>query len=428
MQSPSITLPASHPDLCHVIAQQIAASPDQRITFAQFMELALYHPEWGYYATNRAQAGIQQDFFTSAHLGRDFGELLAVQFAEIWERLGRPQPFTLVEMGAGQGLLVQDILRYLHRQHFDCFEALDYVIIERSAGLVATQQVWLQQWIDGWGKLRWQSWDQIPTESLVGCFFSNELVDAFPVHQVIRTEGQLQELYVAVGDSCSGSLNPPILNSPILQDFEDTGGQSCETVQFVETIGELSTPRLSDYFERIGIDLLTSPYGEGYRTEVNLASLDWMTTIAQRLQRGYIFTIDYGYQAERYYRPSRSQGTLQCYYRHRHHNDPYVAIGMQDITAHVDFTTLARQGELLGLQTLDFTQQGLFLMALGLGDRIAALSQPDPDVTAQEILQRRETLHALIDPAGLGNFGVLIQSKGIEAAGSLKGLTVPPLF
>ena len=425
MQSPPITLPASQPDLCSAIVQRIAASPKQRITFAEFMELALYHPELGYYATNRAQAGIQQDFFTSAHLGRDFGELLAVQFAELWEHLGRPQPFTLVEMGAGQGLLVQDILRYLHRHHFACFEVLDYVIIERSAELVAAQQTRLQTLLDGWGKLRWQSWEQIPAESLVGCWFSNELVDAFPVHQVVVAEGRLKEIYVTVNPLC---LLATGTQSPKMGDFEDVGGRASGSPQFIEVVGELSTPRLADYFELVGIDLLKPPYVEGYRTEVNLASLDWMTTVAQRLRQGYVLTIDYGYQAERYYRPSRSQGTLQCYYQHRHHNDPYAAIGMQDITAHVDFTALARQGERAGLKTMGFTQQGLFLMALGIGDRIAALSQPEPDVTAQEILQRRETLHALIDPAGLGNFGVLVQSKGIKAAGPIRGLTVPPLF
>lgn len=397
---PPIQLPPSHPALCAAIVQQIAASPQQRITFAQFMELALYHPELGYYATNRAEAGIQSDFFTSAHLGHDFGELLAVQFAEIWTQLGQPQPFTLVEMGAGQGLLVQDIVRYLHRHHFDCFEALEYIIIERSAGLVVAQQARLQQLTQSWGKLHWRTWEQIPADSLVGCCFSNELVDAFPVHQVVAADGKLQEVYV-VGD---------------------LGGE------FAEVLGELSTSRLAEYFEQLGIDLLQPPYAEGYRTEVNLAALDWLKTVAERIKQGYLITIDYGYKAERYYRPSRSQGTLQCYYQHRHHDNSYAAVGMQDITAHVDFTALERQGERAGLETVGLTQQGLFLMALGLGDRIAALSQPEPDVTAQDILQRRETLHALIDPAGLGSFNVLVQRKGIETAEPLKGLTIPPLF
>jgi SAM-dependent MidA family methyltransferase len=402
----SLQLPPSNSALCQLIAQRIAAAPTQRISFAEFMELALYQPQLGYYATNRSSAGIQQDFFTSAHLGQDFGELLAEQFVEMWHQLGQPQPFTLVEMGAGQGLLVQDIVRYLHRHHFSCFAALDYWIIETSAALVAAQQQRLQA-LQSWGRLSWRSWAEIEPDSIVGCCFSNELVDAFPVHQVIVQNGELCEVYVGLG---AQSLDPD------------------QPIQFQEIIGPVSTPRLAAYFKLVGIDLLAPPYSEGYRSEVNLAALDWLTTIATKLQRGYLLTVDYGYKAERYYRPSRSQGTLQCYYQHRHHSDPFAAIGLQDITAHVDFTALERQGERLGLQSFDLTQQGLFLMALGMGDRIAALSHPEPGTTVQEILQRRESLHALIDPAGLGNFGVLVQGKNLTPAQmQLKGLTLPPL-
>ncbi|MBF2046212.1 MAG: class I SAM-dependent methyltransferase [Leptolyngbya sp. IPPAS B-1204] len=390
----------SNPALCQLIAQQIAASPEQRITFAEFMELALYQPQYGYYATNRGQAGIQRDFFTSPHLGSDFGELLAEQFADLWHQLDCPNPFILVEMGAGQGLLVQDIVRYLHRHQFECFAALEYWIIEKSPALIVAQQQRLRSLTDSWGKLVWHSWEEIPSNSIVGCCFSNELVDALPVHLVEVTEGNLQEVYVA-------------LNSEN---------------QIREVIAPLSTRRIEEYFKLIDIDLLSDRYPQPYRTEVNLAALDWLSTVADRLQRGYLLTIDYGYPAHRYYSPTRDQGTLQCYTQHAHHNDPYIAIGQQDITAHVNFTALERQGEQCGLQTIGFTQQGLFLMALGLGERLNALSNPTPDQTVQEILKRRETLHALIDPTGLGNFGVLVQAKGVDPSQSLKGLTVPPLF
>ncbi|WNZ26224.1 class I SAM-dependent methyltransferase [Leptolyngbya sp. NK1-12] len=390
----------SNPALCQLIAQQIAASPEQRITFAEFMELALYQPQYGYYATNRGQAGIQRDFFTSPHLGSDFGELLAEQFADLWHQLGCPHPFILVEMGAGQGLLVQDIVHYLHRHQFECFAALEYWIIEKSPALIVAQQQRLRSLTDSWGKLVWHSWEEIPSNSIVGCCFSNELVDALPVHLVEVTEGNLQEVYVALD-----SKN-----------------------QIREVIAPLSTRQIEDYFRLIDIDLLSDRYPQPYRTEVNLAALDWLSTVADRLQRGYLLTIDYGYPAHRYYSPTRDQGTLQCYTQHAHHNDPYIAIGQQDITAHVNFTALERQGEQCGLQTIGFTQQGLFLMALGLGERLNALSNPTPDQTVQEILKRRETLHALIDPTGLGNFGVLVQAKGVDPSQSLKGLTVPPLF
>ncbi|MGC8714963.1 MAG: SAM-dependent methyltransferase, partial [Leptodesmis sp.] len=165
-------------------------------------------------------------------------------------------------------------------------------------------------------------------------------------------------------------------------------------------------------------------YLDHYQTEVNLAALEWMAAVASRLQRGYVLTIDYGYSSDRYYNPVRSQGTLQCYYQHRHHSDPYRYVGQQDITAHVDFTALQKQGERWGLDTLGFTKQGLFLMALGLGDRIAALSQSTATdaKTIQDILFRRDALQRLVDPTGLGNFGVLIQSKGVPTDQLLQGL------
>jgi SAM-dependent MidA family methyltransferase len=183
---------------------------------------------------------------------------------------------------------------------------------------------------------------------------------------------------------------------------------------------------LAEYLQLVGIELKPSIYADGYRSEINLAALDWLGIVADRLQRGYVLTIDYGYPATRYYNPRRSQGTLQCYYQHRHHDNPYINVGQQDITAHVDFTALELWGQKCGLNLIGWTQQGLFLMALGLGERIAALSSQQQPIS--QILDRREALHQLIDPTGLGNFGVLIQSKGLgeqEAPQILKGLAVP---
>ena len=382
--------------LCEIIVEQITKSPEQRITFAEFMELALYHPQQGYYATNQSGKGIQSDFFTSSHLGADFGELLAQQFAQMWEILERPNPFTLIEMGAGQGLLVQDILRYLNKHHFACFEALRYIIVEKSPALAAEQQRRFGKFAESWGSLSWKTWEEIPKDSIVGCCFSNELVDAFPVHQVVRVGETLQEIYV----------DP----------------------SFQETISGLSTLKLLEYFERVDVNLTAQNYPEGYRSEVNLQALDWLETVSDRLHQGYLLTIDYGYSAQRYYSPTRTQGTLQCYYQHAHHSNPYVAIGRQDITAHVNFTALERWGEQFGLQNMGLTQQGLFLMALGLGDRLSALSSSDQSL--QNILSRRESLHALMNPMGLGNFGVLIQSKGLKATQEnqpLTGLSAPML-
>ncbi|MBD2072431.1 class I SAM-dependent methyltransferase [Phormidium sp. FACHB-592] len=396
----------SNPALGNLIARQIAESSQQRLTFATYMDLALYHPQYGYYATNAAVIGAKGDFFTSPHLGADFGELLAEQFVQMWEIMQRPTPFTLVEMGAGQGLLAVDILRYLQHRHPTFVRSLEYIIVERAAALIAEQQRQAMSLKDLDVQLRWSSLEALPSHSIVGCFFSNELVDALPVHQISLVSGQLQEIYVT---ATQGENNTPY---------------------FSEVTGELSTPRLAAYFERIGIALTAKPYPDCYRSEVNLAALDWLQTVAERLQRGYVLTIDYGYTSARYYSPTRSQGTLQCYYQHTHHSNPYIHIGKQDITAHVDFTALEQQGAVCGLKRVGFTQQSLFLMALGLGDRMAALSQSTAS-TMQDIqaaLRQRDALHLLINPMGLGNFGVLVQAKGLtssESVHSLKGLTVP---
>lgn len=383
-----------------LVAQQIAESFYQRLTFAEFMELALYHPLHGYYSANRPKIGVKGDFFTSPHLGPDFGELLAEQLAQMWQILQYPSPFTLVEMGAGQGLLAVDVLRYLQTHYPKLFNALQYIIVERAAALIAEQQWQLQEFSLSGLSIQWRTWEDIPPDSITGCFFSNELVDALPVHQVVLEQGQLKEIYVTCQMQPDGSF------------------------QFVEVMGEPSTSALPDYFSWLGIDIASSVYPNGYRSEVNLAALDWMKTVADRLHRGYVLTIDYGYPAERYYHPNRTEGTLQCYYHHAHHSNPYCYVGEQDITAHVNFTALERQGEACGLKQAGFTKQGLFLMALGLGDRIAALSQTATS-NPQNILttlQQREALHQLVNPMGLGNFGVLIQSKGVESSEPLRGL------
>ncbi|WP_017301811.1 class I SAM-dependent methyltransferase [Nodosilinea nodulosa] len=395
-----------NPALFEALRDRIRQSPQGRIPFAEFMELALYHPQGGYYTSKDAILGFEGDYVTSAHLGHDFGELLAAQFAEMWEHLDGPERFSLIEMGAGQGLIAADALGALQNHYPQCFAALSYQIVEKSALLKTAQKQRLAPWAD---KVAWVELEALPDNSVTGCLFSNELVDALPVHQVVMAEAGLQEVYVTLSDTAGGS------------------GQ--ESVQ--ELVDVPSTPRLADYFAFVGIDLADPQYAPGYRTEVHLAALDWMKTVAAKLNRGYVLTVDYGYPASRYYSRARAQGTLQCYYQHAHHDNPYSHLGHQDITAHVNFTALERQGDRCGLETLGATQQGMFLMSLGLGDRIAALGQiqaSDP-ATVSLAIQRRDHLHQLINPMGLGNFLVLVQGKGLSApAKVLKGLTVPPLI
>ena len=381
--------------LIKLILECIYNSPQKRITFAEYMNLVLYHPDYGYYSSGAVKIGSQGDFFTSASLGKDIGELLAIQFEEMWHHLDCPESFYLVEMGAGDGSMAADILTYISQKQYDFSQAVKYLIIEASESLQIKQQLMLQNIanID----VTWKSWSEIANNSLCGCFFSNELIDAFPVHLVTLDSGKIQEIYLTETDN-----------------------------KLTETIGELSTPKLLDYLQLVNIDLLGSEYPHNYRTEINLQGIDWLTNVATKLDCGYLLTIDYGYPAHKYYHPQRSQGTLQCYYQHRRHHNPYINLGYQDITAHVDFTALERYGESLGLTKVGFTQQGIFLMALGLGDRLNELSSGKYDVL--QVLKRRDALHQLIDPTGLGAFGVLVQSKGLsDQHKPLKGLTIPPM-
>jgi SAM-dependent MidA family methyltransferase len=368
-------------ELVEIVCDRINNSPQQQITFAEYMELVLYHPQHGYYASSESRISEGGDFLTSPRLADDFGEMLAVQLYQMWQVMGSPQVFRIVEMGAGQGLLAAQVLDYSSRVYPELFRSIDYLIIEIAPAMISAQQARLKDL-----PVRWCDWNEIIDRSIVGCFLSNELIDALPVHQIVVCQDKLQEIYVTTSDDASNV--------------------------FTETINDLSTNRLEQYWQLNNINLLESKYSEGYRTEVNLSALGWLEKVSKKLLRGYIISIDYGYTADRYYNPMRSQGTLQCYYQHGYHNDPYLNIGNQDLTAHVDFTAVQNQGELLGLQTVGFTQQGMFLMALGLGERIAAISNSSSS-DLQSLLRRRQNLHQLIDPMGLGKFGVLIQSQGL---------------
>ncbi|MEL7333160.1 MAG: SAM-dependent methyltransferase, partial [Cyanobacteria bacterium J06560_2] len=205
-------------NLEQIIIQKIQQSEGQRITFAEFMALALYHPQFGYYATPSSIIGPQGDFVTSPHMGHDFGEVIAEQFADMWEALGQPNDFTVMEMGAGQGLVAVDAIAYLKTHYPICFEALNYIIVEKSAALKAEQQKRLKRWQQEGLSITWQTLDEIQPNAITGCAFSNELVDAFPVHWVELHNQKLQEVWVTYD------------------------GQ-----RFVSTTGDLSTEQLAKY-------------------------------------------------------------------------------------------------------------------------------------------------------------------------------------
>jgi SAM-dependent MidA family methyltransferase len=339
------------------------------IPFRDFMEMALYHPDLGYYTTPGEKTGKRGDYYTSPDVGPVFGELLCLQLEEMWSILGGGE-FTIVEMGAGKGYLCGDILGYLNAKRRDFYKGLKYVIVEKSPEMRRRQFSLLKEMKE---KITWADSleDLAPVEK--GCFLSNELVDAFPVHIVENNNG-LKEVFV---------------------DWD--GG-------FVEVLGEPSTPKLEDYFSQLGVVL-----GEGCRGEVNLDALDWIGELSGLLRKGFVVTIDYGYPAAELYSSLRPLGTLLCYHRHSVSEDPYERIGHQDITAHVNFSALVHWGKKNGLEFTGFTDQTHFILGLlegyleDLGDNY------------WKYLQKILPIKKLMLPEGMGGlFKVLIQHKGVE--------------
>ena len=346
------------------------------ITFERYMALCLYHPDFGYYTRGKERTGREGDYFTSSDLHPVFARLIARQAAEMWHVLDRPQPFTWVEMGAGRGLFACDFLSWVRRERLDFAASLDYVAIE--PGVLQRERNHQRLADAGLANAVRLVANTEELAPVAGCFFSNELVDAFPVSVVTRSQGRLREVYVAADRN-----------------------------NLMEKLGPISDASVAAYVARYANQL-----EEGQRVEVNRHALDGMRTVAGKLTRGLVITIDYGDIAERLYTPDRPRGTLLAYRRHTASEDFYSAPGEIDLTAHVNFSALIDAGKAAGLALAGFTTQERFLLALGEGNEFADLY--DPGQTAAETLAARLRLSRLISPAGMGNvFKVLIQCKGI---------------
>ena len=383
-----LSVHTGHPELVAAIAAEIAASGP--IPFVRFMELALYHPQFGYYMRAPEQTseriGWRGDFYTSSDVHPLLGEALAKQAAQMDRLLGRPTPFTVVEMGPGKGLLARHFLSACRRDFQDLFERLLYVLIDRSPAMREVQRKNLAPWLDRPSLLTWaDNLETIAPQSVTGLFLSNELIDSFPVNRIQVTANGVEELWV---DSHNG--------------------------QFVECLRPPSSDSLADHVRRMHTD-----WPVGYRTEINLHALNWMKQIAQLLDRGFVLTIDYGHTARDLYRSDRKGGTFLCYSQHSTGEEPFLRVGEQDMTAHVDFTGLALTGAESGLQTTGFTNQLSFLMGLGVEHMIEQLEQDSPAFKA--------AIH-LLRPNGMGTtFKVLAQHKGIVNP-ELDGLKYKPFF
>ncbi|MFQ5817544.1 MAG: class I SAM-dependent methyltransferase [Terriglobia bacterium] len=350
------------------------------IPFAEFMQACLYHPEHGYY-TRRVAAGAD-DYYTSPQVHPIFGRLLARQFREMWEILGRPATFALVEFGAGDATLASHVLPWIEQNSPEFARSLRVVLVESSASLRAQSAAKLQGSIS----LPIRCLPELREGTLTGCFYSNEFIDAFPVHRVVQREAGLREIYVTAR------------------------GQELVTEE-----GDLSSPALADYLARYGV-----PLARGQQAEINLAALAWLEAVARALRQGFLLTIDYGYLARELYSPLRATGTLLAYHQHRVSENLLLLPGARDLTAHVNFTALMEHGHRLGLVPLGFTTQAKFLLALGKGNEFSDLYAPQASET--ERYQARLHLKQLIYPQGMGEtFRVLVQAKAVKHA-SLTGL------
>jgi SAM-dependent MidA family methyltransferase len=385
-----------HPELVDKLVARIKR--DGPLSFADFMESALYDPECGYYMTHGPRIGREGDYYTSLDVHPIFAQLIGRQVAQAAGAIASTDregagAFTIVEMGAGKGLLARHLLDSYRRENAAFLSRVRYILVERSPAMIAAQQNYLRPLLDAGASITWApDLRAFPAASVTGVILSNELVDAFPVHRVVMRPLGLREIYVGWAPP-----TPPAPNG-----------------RFIEIEAPPFSSALEDYFERIGIVLEASQ-----RAEVNLPALEWMRQAGTILRQGLVLTIDYGHSAADLYAPTRKAGTLLCYHRHTVSDSPYVRVGHQDMTAHVDFTSLALAGRDTGLEVTGFTNQLHFLMGLGIESAFEGVAPESPESVA---------MRNLLKPDGMGTtYKVLIQHKGMPAP-RLDGLQSRPFF
>lgn len=383
--------PAATPSnpLREIIAAMIRR--DGPMPFERFMDLALYHPQHGYYASGLARQGKRGDYYTSPTVSPVFGHLIAKQLAEMWDVLGRPQPFWVVEFGAGaRPYLAEDILTHVNQVQPPFAEAIRYAAIEAASiqsGLAmhSAHSAELNNSVEcvvagipkGEKRPRLGQLNDLPPRPFVGCVLSNEFVDSLPVARIRRVSREWQEI--------------------------------CISAEWKEVTRPISSEELKREVASLPLSATAD-----YTTEVHLAAARWIRQVAQRLERGFVLTIDYGLTEDAYYASERLDGTLRCFCKHTVNNQPLERIGQQDITADVNFSALARHGRTAGLEVCGLTDQTNFLLGIGEAE-ISRWIESDPP-------KARAAL-ALLHPEGLGAaFKVLIQHKNAPGI-SLSGLS-----
>jgi SAM-dependent MidA family methyltransferase len=345
------------------------------------MQEALYHPEYGYYSSGRCAIGRRGDYFTNVSVGPVFGQLLAAQFAEIWKQLSEIDNFVLVEQGAHHGEFACDVLESARKDYPDFFAALRYRIIEPFPVLQGRQS----QTLAGFeGKIEWrESIDAL--EPFAGVHFSNELLDAAPVHLIVSVETKTE-------------------STEWLEKFVSSNGD-----EFAFLHQPIDDPKLRDHLQK----LPARP--ASYETEVNLAARDWIGNVSRKLACGYVIVVDYGYPRDEFYAPHRSTGTLQVRAQHRLLPSPFEQIGHADITAHVDWTSFAERAEACDLQGKGFADQHHFITGI--------LSELGRDSLWENVDSKtKRALQTLLHPEMLGrSLQVLALAKNVDPAVTLAG-------
>ncbi len=353
--------------LAEHIANAILGEGDW-IPFSRFMELALYAPGLGYYAAGARKFGVEGDFVTAPEISPVFAKCLAMQADQVLKAVGGE----ILELGPGSGALAADL--------FGELKAVGaaperYLLLEVSAELRERQRAKLaERFPEDFGRFVWL--DRLP-ERIRGFVIANEVLDVVPFALVRRTaEGLLERGVVLTGAGFAWDDQP----------MPD---------------GELKHRALAVF----------PPGDYEYLSEVGLAAEALVRTVARALEAGVALFIDYGFPEREYYHPQRSMGTLRCHYRHRYHGDPFFLPGLQDITAHVDFTAMARAGEQGGAEVFGFTTQAYFLISCGLA---VLVSEGDPNMTLSR-LKATSAVHRLINPSEMGElFKVLGLGRGID--------------
>jgi SAM-dependent MidA family methyltransferase len=357
---------------------------DGPITFARFMDLALYDPAGGYYRAEASRAGREGDFLTAPEAHPIFGAALARAVADTWVRLGRPETFVLREYGAGIGTLALAVLDGLAREHPGLGARLRFDPIEVEPRRIGA----IQSRLAAAGHRDLLLAPKTSGAPVVGFVLANEVLDALPVHRVVVRDGALREVLVGSRDGA-----------------------------FVDVEAEPTTPELAKRLADESVALT-----EGQRAEICLALGPWLTEAAAGLERGVLLLIDYGYPAAELYDPLRRRdGTLRAYLRHRVHDDPYIHVGRQDLTAHVDVSAVEHAAVAAGLDHLGTTTQAEFLVGLGTEDLLQAI-QADPATTLEDYLAVRSALMRLLDPGAMGRFRVMAFARDWPAGPPLAGL------